>query len=135
MWEISCENFLGHLSVLSCVVIWPRCVTRKGEEILEHSLYYTGWLTCMWWRQLNLNNISYGIPSGPGEDFRFTLFNIFFKFFGRIGSHNWMVRNLEIYGLLTQRGTSLNFSSLCYWVCCIFPGSRSIYIYLSFQLL
>ena len=40
----------------------------------------------MWGRHLNFDNISYGIPSGPGEDFKFALFSIFFTSFGSKGS-------------------------------------------------
>ena len=58
-------------------------MTRKGDEIPEHSLYYTGWLKGGY---IYLNDISYGIPSGPGEDFKFALFSIFFTSFGRKGS-------------------------------------------------
>ena len=60
------------------------------------------------------DNISYKITSRPGEVFRFALFNIYFTSFGRRGSQLNGSNNLEIHGLLTQRGTSLNCSSLCY---------------------
>ena len=79
------EKFPGSLvGPFLCGNFTPLCDQEGGGDPRTFTLLYR--VANMWWRQLNLNNILYGIPSGPGEDFRFALFNIFFTSFGCRGS-------------------------------------------------
>ena len=108
--------------------VWSANIYLEGGgDPITFTLLYR--VADIWWRQLNLNNISYGIPSGPEEDSKFALFSIFLHPLD-VRAHNWMVRNLEIPELWTKslNWTSLNCSSLWYRVSCIFLDSSRLQI-------